>query len=236
MKVSRIRKQKIHEEIAEQIKEKILKGELLPGQKLPSTRELSELFQVGMSTIREALSALKAMGLVESRQGEGSYVRSFSPDEMMLPELDTLLLNKETILELIEARKVLEVSNAALAAEKRTDEDLAAFAHILEEMENHLGHMEIGEQADLKFHQTLAAATHNSIIVRMLEAIAGQMETAIRETRRLEMYGNPSVSERLFREHTRIYEAIRDGDRTRAMEAMNDHLHHVETILFRYLK
>lgn len=236
MQVRRIRKQKIHEEIAEQIKDKILKGELKPGDKLPSTREFSELFQVGMSTVREALSALKAMGLVESRQGEGSYIRSLTPEEMAMPNLESLLLNKETILELLEARKALEVANAALAAEKRTEEDLAVFAEILQTMEQHLGQSEAGEQADLRFHQVLAAATHNSIIVRMLEAVAGQMETAIRETRRLEMYGKSSVSERLWQEHLRIYEAVRDRDRTRAMEAMEAHLNHVEAILFRFLK
>jgi len=236
MKVRKIRKQKIHEQIAEQITEKIAKGELVPGQKLPSTRELSELFQVGMSTVREALSALKAMGLVESRQGEGSYVRPMAPERLMLPKLDGLLVNKETILELLEVRRALEVSNAGLAAEKRSEADLAAFRRILDEMERHIDDSEVSERADLQFHQTLAAATHNSMIVRLMETIAEQMETAIRETRRLEIYGRSAVSKRLWREHTRIFEAIRDRDRTRAMEAMNDHLDHVEEILFQYLK
>jgi GntR family transcriptional repressor for pyruvate dehydrogenase complex len=236
LEIIRIKQRKISEEIAEQLKGKILSGELVPGQKLPSSREFSEMYQVGMSTVREALSALKAMGLVESRQGEGSYIRKFDLEQLKLPSLDVLLMNRETILELLEVRKSLEVSNAALAAEKRTDEDLAEFERIMTMMEQHLGNEAQGESADLSFHRTLAFATHNSIMIRLLETISTQMEIAIKETRRLQMYASSSVSERLWQEHRSIYEAVKKGDREGAMDAMNRHLQHVETVLFEYLK
>lgn len=233
MEISKITAQKIHEKIAEQIRGHIVSGQLRPGDKLPSTRELAEKFQVGRSTIREALSGLKAMGLVESHQGEGSYVRR---EEVSMPDLQSLLLNRDTILELLEARKALEVANVALAAEKRSDSDLAAFERILATMRDNLGNEEEGERADMAFHLTLAGATNNSIMTRLLATISAQMETAIRETRRLQMYASRSVSEQLWREHEEIFDAIRQRDAALAQEKMKQHLFHVERVLILYLK
>lgn len=236
MEISKISSRKIYEEIASQIKEQIVSGKLIPGQKLPSTRELSERYEVGRSTVREALSALKAIGLLEIHQGEGSYVRAIGSEEMNMPSLESLLLNRETILELLEARKSLEVSNAAIAAEKRTEEDLLLFQQILREMEQGHGDEAKGEKADILFHLTLAKATHNSIMFRLLETISSQMELAIRETRRLQMYANKSVSEQLWREHVDIYEAIRQRNSSLAQDKMRHHLLHVENVLFKFLK
>jgi len=236
LEFTRIHHRKIHEEIAEQMKEQIVTGKLIPGQKLPSTRELSEMYQVGMSTIREALSGLKAMGLVESHQGEGSYIKSIDSTNMEMPSLVSLLMNRRTILELLEARKALEVANAALAAEKRNEQNLLDLEAILNRMESNLGNEAEGEKADLQFHQTLADSTHNSIMVRLLDTISSQMETVIRETRRLQMYSSASESEQLWREHCAIFAAVKAGKPNDAQTAMVSHLQHVENILFKYLK
>ncbi|MBP1154540.1 MULTISPECIES: FadR/GntR family transcriptional regulator [unclassified Paenibacillus] len=236
MEIQKIKSRKIYEVIADQIKEQIVSGGLKPGEKLPSTKELSERFQVGRSTVREALSALKAMGLVEIHQGEGSYVRSIESQDVGLPEFDSLLMSKETVLELIEARKALEIAGAAVAAEKRTDDDLRKFEAVLKRMEEHLGDEEEGERSDIEFHLILAEATHNSIIVRLIDSISSQMQTAIRETRRLEMYANRQVSIQLWREHQAVYEAIRGRNAAAAQEEMRRHLFHVEQILLKFLK
>jgi GntR family transcriptional repressor for pyruvate dehydrogenase complex len=236
MEITKIASSKIYEQIATQIKEQIMSGKLQPGEKLPSTRELSESFQVGRSTMREALSALKAMGLVEIHQGEGCYVRKIDPADLDMPQLDALVMTRSTIVELLEARKSLEVSNAALAAEKRTEEDLRVFEAILVRMENSLGNEMEGEKEDILFHLTLAEATHNSIMVRLLETISTQMELAIRKTRRLEMYAKMSVSTQLYKEHQEIFEAIEARDPNQAQHKMRQHLFHVEQLLMRYLK
>lgn len=236
MEIQKVSSRKIYEVIADQIKEQIVSGALSPGHKLPSTKELSEKFQVGRSTVREALSALKAMGLVEIHQGEGSYVRSIESEDVDLPAFESLLMSRETVIELIEARKALEISNAALAAEKRTDEDLNRFEEIICNMEHFLGNEEEGERSDVLFHLTLAQATHNSIMARMIDSISTQMQTAIRETRRIQMYSSETVSKQLWVEHKAIYEAIRDRDPAAAQEAMRRHLFHVEQVLLKYLK
>ncbi|WP_019004079.1 FadR/GntR family transcriptional regulator [Cohnella laeviribosi] len=239
MEVTPLTKRNHYEEITEQLKNQILEGKLKIGDKLPSTREMSERFGVGRSTTREALSALKAMGLIEIRQGGGCRVirNTLAPPaaDVRLPELDSLRMNRTTLLELIEARQSLEVSNALLAADKRTDEDLAYLAGIVREMERAIGDDLEGERTDLQFHLALARAAHNSILLRLFESITSQLEQAIRDVRRVELYANRSVAERLFREHSAIYEAVARRDSALAAESMRLHLEHVESILTKYV-
>jgi GntR family transcriptional repressor for pyruvate dehydrogenase complex len=234
--IQKISSRKIYEVIADKIKEQILSGALKPGEKLPSTKELAEKFQVGRSTLREALSALKAMGLLEIHQGEGSFVRSIDSNHLNLPVFDSLLMSRETVVELIEARKALEISNAALAAEKRTRDDLAKLEEILHNMELFLGDEAESERSDMLFHLTLANSTHNSLMIRMIDSISTQMQTAIRETRRLEMYSVKTVSKQLWQEHKAIFEAVREQNADDAQLAMKRHLFHVEQVLLKFLK
>lgn len=235
MEMTRLTKRNHYEEIKDQLQRMILDGKLKVGDKLPSTKEMSESFGVGRSTTREALSALKAMGLIEIRQGGGCRVIRNAPAEIMLPELDSMRMNRNTLLELLEARQSLEVSNAAIAAMKRTDADLAEFESLIEAMSVSVGDDREGERTDLLFHLTLAKATHNSIMVRLFESIANQLESAIHEIRRVELYSNQQVAKRLYREHYAIYEAVRLQDSELAAKKMKQHLQHVENILTKYI-
>ncbi|MCI3922608.1 FadR family transcriptional regulator [Paenibacillus sp. TRM 82003] len=230
MEVSKLSKRNHYEHITEQIKRLIIDGELRAGDKLPSTKELSERFGVGRSTMREALSALKAMGLIDIRQGGASTVLS-----VPTTGLNSLLVNKQTILDLLEARQSFEISNAGLAARKREPADLNAFRAILADMDAHRGDEAAGERTDLAFHRQLVEATHNSILLQLFEAVSSQMELAIRETRRVELYANRSVSGRLFEEHVAIFEAVERGDPSEAERRMKSHLEHVASILMKHL-
>ncbi|MDF2723906.1 MAG: GntR family transcriptional regulator [Paenibacillus sp.] len=228
MEVTRIASRKIYEQIAEQIKEQIVEGKLPPGHKLPSTRELTERYAVGRSTMREALSMLKAMGLIEIRQGEGCFVRKIDDTEMAAPHFEYLFTSMDAVVELLEARISLEVANAGLAAAKRTDEDLAALSAILSDMDNERETETVGEKQDMRFHLMLARATHNSIMVKLLETISAQVELTIRETRRVRLYANKQIASQLWREHKAIADAVADRDPERAQAAMRRHLTHVE--------
>jgi DNA-binding FadR family transcriptional regulator len=235
MEMTRLTKRNHYEEIKDQLLQMILDGKLKVGDKLPSTKEMSESFGVGRSTTREALSALKAMGLIEIRQGGGCRVIHNTPAEIAVPELDSLRMNRSVLLELLEARQSLEVSNAAIAAVKSTDADLAELRTLIASMEHSIGHEAEGERTDLLFHLGLAKATHNSIMVRLFESIIGQLETAIREIRRVELYSNQKVAERLYREHSAIYDAVRLRKPELAAQTMKLHLEHVENILTKYI-
>ncbi|MFC4778656.1 FadR/GntR family transcriptional regulator [Paenibacillus sp. GCM10023252] len=237
MEVTKLTRRNHYEEITEQIKSLILDGKLKVGDKLPSTKEMSEQFGVGRSTTREALSALKAMGLIEIRQGGGCRVISQSVSDSVLPELElqSLRMNRRTLLELLEARQSLEVSNAAIAASKRTDEDIAALKALVDEMESSVGDNIEGERTDLQFHLMLAKSTHNSIMAHLFESIMNQTEAAIRDVRRVEIYANQLVAQQLYEEHREIYEAVLASDEARAAATMRQHLQHVETILMKYM-
>ncbi|GGG89375.1 FadR/GntR family transcriptional regulator [Paenibacillus radicis (ex Gao et al. 2016)] len=237
MQVTRLTKRNHYEEITEQIKQLIIDGNLRVGDKLPSTKEMSERFGVGRSTTREALSALKAMGLIEIKQGGGCTVIGSLPvlSEIELPELRSLRMNRETLLELLEARQSLEVSNASIAAVKRSEDDLSTLRVIVNDMKLSVGDDVEGERTDLLFHAALARATGNSIMVRLFESITSQMETAIHEIRRVELYANRSVAERLYEEHLAIFEAVAAQDADTAARCMKQHLDHVERMLTKYV-
>ncbi|THF72863.1 FadR family transcriptional regulator [Cohnella fermenti] len=236
MEVTPLTKRNHYEEITEQLKRQILEGKLKVGDKLPSTKAMSERFGVGRSTTREALSALKAMGLIEIRQGGGcTVIRSEPEAEIKLPELEALRLNRKTLLELIEVRQSLESSIASLAAEKRTDEDVRALKRIVKEMALAVGDDLEGERTDIEFHLALVKATHNSMLSKVLDSIMTPMELAIREVRRVELYANRTVAERLLEEHSDIAAAVVSRNPEAAAEGMKRHLRNIERILLKYL-
>ncbi len=227
-----------------QIRRQIEDGRLKPGDKLPSTREISEQFGVGRSTTREALSALKAMGLIDIRQGGGCRVSAAPPAGhapmggaagVEPPELLSLRDDRKTLLELLEVRQTLEVSIASIAASKRTSEDLDALRALQFEMEAAIGDDVEGERTDLQFHLLLAKATRNDIMISLFASITGQMERAIRDIRRVELYANRSVARRLFEEHSAILDAVAEQEPVAASLRMNEHLAHVERMLLRHL-
>jgi DNA-binding FadR family transcriptional regulator len=235
LEVEKLSKRNHYEAITEQVKQLIVDGKLKVGDRLPSTKQMSEQFGVGRSTTREALSALKAMGLIDIRQGGGCRVIRNAPIAMELPELESLRLNRKTVLELLEAREALEVSGAAIAAVKRTDEDIKHLRDLIDEMERTVGDETEGERLDLKFHLTLAKATHNSIMVRLFESIMNFIETAIHDIRRVELYASTAVAERLYKEHLAIFEAIEQQNAEQAAERMKQHLQHIESIVLKHL-
>lgn len=235
MEIVKLTKRNHYEEIASQLRALMENGTLRAGDKLPSTKELSERFGVGRSTMREALSALKAMGWIEIRQGGGCRVLPRGEGGYVPPELESLRMNRETLLHLLEARRTLEVSGASIAAGKRTDDDLQTLGRIVADMERSIGDDAEGERTDVAFHSALAGMTHNPILRQLFESIVTQLELAIREVRRVELYANRSVAERLLTEHRAVYAAVAAGDAEEAARAMIRHLRHVESILMKYL-
>ena len=117
----------------------IKNGTLKPGDKLLPVHQLAEQFQVGRSAVREALSALRAMGLIEMKQGEGTYVKNFDSSSLTKSLNNRLLMKKEDILNLLEVRKVLEVGAVRVAAAKRTEDNLQNMKHWLDEMAKSVG-------------------------------------------------------------------------------------------------
>ncbi|KAA9018048.1 FadR/GntR family transcriptional regulator [Niallia endozanthoxylica] len=236
MKYKQIKPKKIYEEVAEALHEAIRNGQLKPGDKLNSVEQLAENFQVGRSAIREALSALKAMGLIEMKQGEGTYVRQFEAENITFPLSTAMLMNKEDVKNLLEVRKIIEVGAASVAASKRSAESLEQMKAALEEMKVSNGNEELGEKSDMEFHLALAGATQNPLVSNLLLHVSDLMQETMRETRRLLLFSKWTTTEKLYEEHVEIYQAVVKQDGEKARKAMLTHLNNVEKILQEYFE
>ncbi|MEL3972747.1 FadR/GntR family transcriptional regulator [Rossellomorea oryzaecorticis] len=233
MNYKRIKPRKIYEEVAEALIDMIKSGQLKSGDKLESVQQLAENFQVGRSAVREALSALRAMGLVEMHQGEGTYVREFDSKMLSLPVYIAVLMKKEDVKNLLEVRRILEVGAVQAAAARRTDEQLAEIKEALDQMET-ANDQELGEEADFRFHMAIAKASKNELLIGLMNNVSEMMVTTMRETRRLWLYSEKSTLDRLWKEHQQIYQAIEAQDGSEAQNLMLDHLQSVEEVLMKY--
>lgn len=227
-----VKPQKGYELVMDQIKRQILDGEFAPGAKLASVVDLAVSFGVGRSTIREALSGLRATGLVDIRQGGGTYVADPLPGkETLALDAEAIFDRAESLQQLLEVRKILETGCAAAAARHRTEDDLAVLDGILATMQAHLSDESIGEEADVRFHLQLAASTHNALLQQLMESVSQRLHESMKQTRRLWFYGERVEAQRLLQEHSSIVEAIRRQDEAAAFETMKRHLQKVENVL-----
>lgn len=218
---------KTYEEVADYLREQIVSGTYVPGARLPSLRELGETLGVGQSTVREALSSLKTLGLITMKQGEGTFVTQHDPEEIISAFESMRPATRQEIMELLEVRKIIESGTARLAAERRTEEELSKIKEALTEMEQALSSGELGDQADWKFHYAVAAASHNQTLQTVMMSISEAVGRSL-QTSRQELYRMKEVPQNLYKEHASIYEAIRERNGSRAETAMLYHLQGVE--------
>nr|WP_083388557.1 FadR/GntR family transcriptional regulator [Anaerobacillus isosaccharinicus]MBA5585800.1 FadR family transcriptional regulator [Anaerobacillus isosaccharinicus]QOY35903.1 FadR family transcriptional regulator [Anaerobacillus isosaccharinicus] len=228
--IKQVKPKKIYEIVAEQLTELILSGEVKPGDRLSSVQQLAEDFNVGRSAIREALSALKAMGYIEIRQGEGTFVKKVDFDvvNQMIPHI----LQKDDIRQLFEIRKFNETGAASLAAENRTSEDLLELESILVEMKKTEGDGDLGEKADMKFHMAIVKASKNDMLYRLMTTVSETMQESMREARQLFLYSNEDKIKQLYDEHYAIFVAIKNKDSKLAYDKMLEHIVGIEVELF----
>ncbi|WCN38273.1 FadR/GntR family transcriptional regulator [Aneurinibacillus uraniidurans] len=225
--VPMIRTRKTYEEVTEYLRELIVSGGYMPGEQLPSLRELKDMLGVSQSTIREALSSLKTMGLIIIKQGEGTFVTQYNPEELLSAFEAIRPVTRQDIISLLEVRKIIESGTAKLAAERRTDGELLEIEKALSCMKQALENGELGHEADWKFHYAVARASHNHVLESVMLSISETMETALR-TSRMKLYTRRGNPEALYQEHVGIYEAIRAQNVNKAEEAMLYHLVGVE--------
>lgn len=236
MEYKKIKPKKIYEEVADALQEAIRSGKLKPGTKLESVQQLAESFQVGRSAIREALTALKAMGLIEMRQGEGTYVKEFQAEDLNFQIATAMLMNQQDVMHLLEVRKIIETGAAATAAKKHTPENLIKMEVALNGMKVALGNEELGETSDLQFHLAISEATQNPMLTNLLLHVSDLMQETMKETRRITLFSKEKTTERLYIEHLAIYDAIVSGNEEDARTSMLLHLNNVEETLENFFK
>ncbi len=219
----RLSQRKVREEVYEQIKELIKNGELKPGDKLPSERELAEIMNVSRSSVREAILKLECMGIVEQRHGEGTYVRSLT-SEPLYCVFEEFIKRKETLVDLMEIRMVLETWSASKAAELATDNEIKEMEMCLRKMERSPRNRARSDQdLNLRFHLLIAAASRNKMLVHVMQTFSEWIKQVTLELKYKVDYGF-NVRRDLTDQHYKILDAIKGRNSELAATRMREHI------------
>lgn len=214
---------RLKEQAVRQISRLIEHGALRPGDRLPGERQLSAQFQISRGTVREALQLLEAIGLLEIRQGEGTFVRASPRDaeRLRLEWRGWVLRHRERVRELLEVREGLEACVAELAAERRGPDGLTQMEEALEQMAAGIDGPDIAllVDADLMFHDGLARCAENAVLRDLASTLGRQLVPE-----RAAVFDTPGRPERSVSEHRQIYNAVRAGDARAAWAAVRHHI------------
>jgi len=212
-----LRRSPLVEQAIERLRGQIASGAWPVGSRLPSEATLAAQLGVGRSTVREAIRALASTGMVESRQGAGTFVR---PAPALEPGLETRL-RRAAVLDVYEVRHALDLQAARLAAARRDAGDLARLDHALQRRQAALAVAKDAAfvEADLAFHQAVADAAHNPVLTELFASFTSALREAIFDTvadRELHVDANAA--------HLDLAAAIRAGDPEAASAATSAHL------------
>lgn len=214
--LSRVPRQRLYEQIAQQLHEHITDAGLRPGDRLPPERELAARLRVSRASLAQALVALEVLGILEVRHGDGVVVVEHSSDHQVI---SALRAHRDRLPEVLEARAALEVKLASLAALRRTEDDMASIEQTLEDMADDVAAGGRGVDGDERFHAAVTRAGHSGLLARMMQEISD----LVRESR-LESLAQPGRPAESLEGHRRVADAIRRGDPLAAGEAMADHI------------
>ena len=209
--------------VAEQLLDKIRADKLVAGVRLPSEQAMAQHFGVSRTVIREAIARLKADGLLETRKGSGAFVRDPGAYRLTDGSNRSIEGSIQSLLNLIEVRRVMEAEVAALAALRRTPAQLADIDYALRHIEEVVAAGADGVKEDAQLHLAIAAATGNPHWVRLMEVFGQPIRSAILVTRANEAR-SVNFSRQVRAEHQKIVEAIAAGDPARARSAAAAHM------------
>ena len=219
---------KVYQEVAKRL-ERHIAEELKPGDLLPPERELVQMLGVSRGSVRDAIRSLELMGLLEPRQGIGTVVRS--PDATSANPLANALLEKrKAVAELLDVRNMIEPPLAGRAALHATRDEISEMQDILLRQEARVGRGELGIEEDSEFHYSIALASNNSAILKVVDVLMDLLR-GTRE-RSLQVEGR---QEKSLAGHRRILAALKRGDAAAAEAAMRRHLREMEDIVLKKL-
>jgi len=207
---------RLYKQLVERLLAHVSEAGLSPGQRLPTERELAQQLGVSRASVAQAVVALEVQGILSVRQGDGIYLlHQADPAETV----EELIKRRQRLPDILEAREAIEVKITSLAAQRRTDEDLAAIDAALDQMAADVAAGKRGFDGDMTFHKAVTRAARNPILAAMM----GLLAESIGETRResLSQAGRPQQS---LAGHRRIAEAIRRSDPEGAAHAALRHI------------
>ncbi|WP_347489968.1 FadR/GntR family transcriptional regulator [Desulfoscipio sp. XC116] len=232
MDIKRKKRTRLYREIVLQIKQLIQEGSLAPGDQLLPERQLAEKLGVSRSALREALSALDSMGLIEITPGGGAYIRKIGVESVIEPLAGIMLKEKESVFDLLEARKILEVEIVKLAAERASKSDLYQIREAATDMYNDVQNNRNADESDVNFHLSIAQATQNSVLYDIMVMLSGLMKEAYGPSRRELLKGPIKI---WCEQNFQMYEAIKNKDPKAAAQIIKEHLQIAEDELKRLM-
>ena len=230
MDLTPIRTKRLYEEIVEQIRLLIADGKLKPGDKLLAERELADRFQVSRASVREAIRTLEMLGVIDIRPGEGTYIRETETDDIIRPLAMFLAVERSSVIDMFEMRRIFETATASLAAQRATDQEILEIETTLEDMKERLNLQdpEKGEEFDAAFHFAIAEATHNTLLAKLFKTVSEDFSKANSAARRRLYLDNVKNPQRIIDQHSNILKAIQARSPKGAAEAMRVHLKFAE--------
>jgi GntR family transcriptional repressor for pyruvate dehydrogenase complex len=220
-----IKPKRISDQVFDQLRELLFRGEFKPGEQIPPERELAATMGVSRTSVRDAINKLVALDFLEQRQGQGTFVRS--PDaRAMSPLAHAMEVQDASLEDLLEVRMGLECNAAALAAGRALDEDLAFLQSSIEEMAIEVASGRLGTEADVSFHMAIAYATKNPLQVYIMKNFYDFLFHGIKENL-AHLYRDPANIEKIVQQHTAIFHAIRKHDSEAAYRTMKVHINFV---------
>lgn len=218
-----VKRSVLAEDIAGKVLELIREKRLEPGDKLPAERQLAAIMKVSRPSLREALRALSLMNIIEIKPGSGAYVTSLEP-KLLVEHLDFVFsLDDSTFLQLFEARKILEVGIAGIAATHISDAELEVLEREFEKAESCIDNPTEFLDADIRLHEMIAKAARNPILERFMVSVSRLGRASRARTAEAE-----DVRYQTLEDHRAILDALHARDRTMAENAMLSHLAHIE--------
>jgi GntR family transcriptional regulator, transcriptional repressor for pyruvate dehydrogenase complex len=218
-----VKHRNIADQVFEQLRDMLYRGEIGAGERLQSERDLSTLFKVGRPTVRTAIQRLIDQGLVESRRGVGVFVL----DQEKIVEKRPLLqaLNGETysIADIQEIRMALEMKSAELAAQRATDEDLRLIRKGIERMKRERIEHEIRINTDISFHMNIAYASKNVVQIHLMKSFY-EVQTYAMSYSYTKILESLRIDRLIDEQHDAIFQAIADRSPERARQAMETHI------------
>ncbi len=218
-----VKHRNIADQVFEQLRDMIYRGEIEAGERMMSERDMSVRFKVGRPTIRSAVQRLTDKGLVESRRGVGLFVLDQERAVEKRPLLQALNGETYTIADIQEIRMALEMKSAELAAKRATDEDLRLIKKGIERMKKERIEHEIRINTDISFHMNIAYASKNVVQIHLMKSFY-EVQTYAMSYSYSKVLESLRIDQLIDGQHEEIYAAIVSHDPKRARQAMEAHI------------
>jgi len=224
MEIKSIQTKKIYKNIVEQIIMLIRSGSLKSGDKLPSERALAEMFDVSRASLREAISVMEMVGIIDVRPGEGSFISDLNVLPFISLILPLVLKDVSIESDLLDFRIMLELGGIKMAILNMDKHEalMEELGEIIESMKQNLSDVDMGAKLDVRFHKVLYEMSDNAVLIKVQEYVGFILEKTVSFNRSV-ILKDPARAEGILNGHIAVYEAVKERNIPKAQYALEKH-------------